>query len=74
MRFKNLEGKSERESPKRIISASGGLRPLQMISEPDTERCASKEAKLQRGVARDGVPAKTLGPYMGRCASKNVVD
>ena len=24
-RFKNLEGKLERESPKRIISASGGL-------------------------------------------------
>ena len=29
-RFKNLEGKLERESPKRTISASGGLGPLQL--------------------------------------------
>ena len=34
--FKNLEGKLGRESPKRTISASGGLGPLQMALEPDT--------------------------------------
>ena len=28
--FKNLEGKPERESPKRPIYASGGFGPLQM--------------------------------------------
>ena len=49
MRFKNLEGKPERKSPKRTISASGGLGLLQMVSEPDTERCASKEAEIRRG-------------------------
>ena len=42
MRFKNLEGKFERKSPKRTISASGGLRLLQMISEPNTWRSASE--------------------------------
>ena len=36
-RFKNLEGKPERESPKRTISASGGSGLLQMVSELDTE-------------------------------------
>ena len=50
MRFKNLEGKSERESPKRTMSASGGLGLLQMISKLDIRRCASEETKLQRGV------------------------
>ena len=35
-RFKNLEGKLERESSKRTISASGGLGLLQMVSEPNT--------------------------------------
>ena len=47
--FKNLERKSERESPKRTISASGGLGPLQMESKPDTERCASEKAQPRRG-------------------------
>ena len=32
--FKNLEGKPKRESPKRIISSSGGLGRLQIVSEP----------------------------------------
>ena len=32
-RFKNLEGKSERESPKRTISASGGFGLLQQLLE-----------------------------------------
>ena len=31
--FKNLEGKPENESPKRTISASGGLRPLQYVEQ-----------------------------------------
>ena len=46
MRFKNLEGKPEKESPKRTISASSGLEPLQIISEIDIGRCASEEAEL----------------------------
>ena len=37
--------KFERESPKRTIFASGGLGPLQMVSEPDT----------------GDVPARTMG-------------
>ena len=45
MHFKNLEGKAEREDPKRTISTSGRLGPLQMILEPDTERYANEEAK-----------------------------
>ena len=48
MRFKNLVGKPERESPKRTISASGELELLQMVLEPDTERCASKDVGPQR--------------------------
>ena len=59
--FKNLERKSERESPKRTISASGGLGPLQMESKPDTERCASEKAQPRRGGGVD----------MRRCASKD---
>ena len=45
MCFKNLEEKPEKESPKRIISASGELGLLQMVSEPDTGQCASEDAK-----------------------------
>ena len=47
-RFKNFEGKSERENPERIISADGGLGLLQMVSEPDTGRCASEDIELQK--------------------------
>ena len=36
------------ESPKRTISASDELEPLQI--EPDTKRCISEEAKPRRGV------------------------
>ena len=50
MHFKNLEGKTEREDPKRTISASGRLGPLQMVSELDTEGCANEEAESQREV------------------------
>ena len=49
-RFKNIERKSERESPKRSISASGELGLLQIVSESDTEQCASEEAEPQKGV------------------------
>ena len=63
-----LEGKPKRESPKRTISAGGGLGPLQMVSEPDTGRCVSEEAELRRGWTRDGVPARMLsleGEWIG---------
>ena len=36
-------------SPKKTISANSGLEPLQMVSESDTERCASKDAGLPIG-------------------------
>ena len=49
MRFKNLEGKLERESSKSIISASGELGLLQMVSEPNTGQCASEDAGHPRG-------------------------
>ena len=65
MRFKNLEAKSKRESPNRTMSASGGLWLLQMVSEPDTERCASEEIKPRRGWTQRGMPARTLGPQKG---------
>ena len=50
MRFKNLEGKLEKESPKRKIFACGGLGLLQMVSEPNIGRCASEDARSSRGV------------------------
>ena len=46
-------------SPKRTISASGGLGPLQKLSEPDIGRCASEEAEPQRVV------------YTRRCTRKD---
>ena len=49
MRFKNIEGKPERESPKRTISACCGLELLQMVSEQDTGWCANKDAGSSRG-------------------------
>ena len=39
-----------RNGPKRTISTSGGVVMLQMVSEPDTERCASEDA----GSLREG--------------------
>ena len=47
MRFKNLEGNLEMKSLKRTISPSSGL--LQMVSETDTEWCASKDAGTRMG-------------------------
>ena len=49
MRFKNHARKSERESPKRTISVSGGLGPLQIVSKLDTGQCASENAGPQGG-------------------------
>ena len=42
--------KTLRGSPKRTISANGGLGLLQMVSEADTNRCTSEDAGPQRGV------------------------
>ena len=58
-RFKNLEGKPERESPKRTISTSSGFGLLQMVLEPDTGQYVSKDAGPWR---RERMPMRTLGP------------
>ena len=50
MRFKTVRLMTIRNEPKRIISASGGFWLLQMVSESDTERCASEDARPSRGV------------------------
>ena len=50
MCFKNLEGKSERENPKKTMFARGGLGLLQIVSELDIGRYASEDAGLRRGV------------------------
>ena len=50
MRFKNLEGKPKKESPKRTISASSGLEPLKMVLESNTRRYASEDAGPRREV------------------------
>ena len=39
-----------RNGPKRTISTSGGFKLLQMVLEPDTERCDSEDVELSRGV------------------------
>ena len=49
-RFENLEGKRERERRKRTIFVSSGFELLQIVSESDTGRCASKETKPPMGV------------------------
>ena len=36
--------KSEKESPKRTISVSGGRGMSQMVLEPDTRQCANEES------------------------------
>ena len=62
--LKTLRGKPKRENLNRTISFSGGLGLLQMVSEPDTRRCASEEAKLRRGVDTSGCASKDSGPRM----------
>ena len=54
--FKNLEGKSEKESLKMTISTS---RLLQTILEPDTERCASKDTG-SKGVDCEILPTRYI--------------
>ena len=61
MRFKNFERKPKRKSQKRTIFAKCGLGLLQIVSEPKTGSCASKEAEPQREWTRGSVPARTLG-------------
>ena len=56
---------SRGEARKRTISASGELELLQVVLELDIRRCASKEAKPQRGWTRAGVPIRTLGLERG---------
>ena len=63
--FKKLERKPERDSPKRTISVRGGLGLLQIVSEPDTGRCASEDAGPQRGWTLGDVLARTLSPEGG---------
>ena len=57
--------------------ANGGLELLQMVPEPDTERCGSEEVEPRRRWTRGGfgvptsileeerVPTRTLGPERG---------
>ena len=49
----------------RIIFVSGGLGPLQMISELNTGRCASNEAKPRRGMDTRWCANKDTGPRKG---------
>ena len=60
-----FQGKPERESSKRIISASGGSGRLQMASEPDTERCASLLAIPRRGIDTRQCASKDARPKGG---------
>ena len=57
--------KTLRESPKRTISVSGGLGPLQMVSKSDTERCANEEAESRRGVDMRQCVSKDVEPRIG---------
>ena len=41
--------KARSESPKKTICASGGFELLQMVLEPDIERCASEDVGPLRG-------------------------
>ena len=63
--LKNLEGTPKRENPKRTISVSSGHGLLQMVSEQDTERCASEETKPRRGVDTRQCASKDVGPRRG---------
>ena len=50
MRFKTVRLTALRNGPKRTISTSGGLGLLQIVSEPDTKQCASKNLGPPSGV------------------------
>ena len=69
-----------RNEPKRTISASGGLRLLQMVSELGTEQCASKDAWPPRGwIVRShigwrgerSIPYKGMKTSPSRCVLKS---
>ena len=56
-----LEGKRERESPKKTISISCGFGPLQIVLELDIGRCANLLVVSRRGKTWGGVPVRLLG-------------
>ena len=62
MCFRNLEGKPERKSPKKTISANGGPGLLQIVSEAGTKRCASEEVEPQKGVNTRRCVGKDIEP------------
>ena len=53
MCFKTMRLTTIHNRPKRTISASGGFRMLQMVSEPDTGRCSSEDARPHRLIGVD---------------------
>ena len=57
--------KTLRESPKRTISASGELRLLQMVLEPNTGQCTSEEVESRRGVDTRQCASKDAGSRKG---------
>ena len=52
-------------SPKRIISANGGPRSLQMVPEPDTRRCVSPHSSLKGVDTKLCANKKDAGPKGG---------
>ena len=50
MRFRIVRLTAKRNGSKRTIFVNGGFGLLQMVSEPDTGRCASENAGPSRGV------------------------
>ena len=83
MRFLNLEGKPERESPKTTMSASGGHGLLQMVLEPGSRRYVSEDVGPPRGVDCEiphwlesqvpgGVSVRTLSPQGGWIVRSNI--
>ena len=57
--FKTLRLTAICNEPKRIISTSSGLGLLQMISESNIERCASKDAQDPTSVREGNKPFLT---------------
>ena len=49
--------------PKRTISTSGGLELLQMVSEPDTGRCANEDVVPMGVIVRSHIRRKRSIPY-----------
>ena len=53
-----------RNELKQTIAASGGLGLLQMVSEPDTGWCSSKDARSLKGwIVRSHVPYKGVETF-----------